>query len=63
MDEAQAPETRRRRNQVEAKQLVVEYEASGMGRREFCRQHGIALVTLDRSPQAAPESAVWWGQW
>jgi len=48
MDEAQAPATRRRRNREEAKQMVVEYEASGMGRQEFCRQQGIAQVTLDR---------------
>jgi hypothetical protein len=30
MDEAQALETRRRRNPIEAKQLVAEYSASGM---------------------------------
>ena len=48
MDEAQAPVSRRRRNRAEAERLVAEYEASGMGRQEFCRQHGLALVTLDR---------------
>jgi transposase-like protein len=48
MDEAQAPVVRRRRTRVEAEQLVAEYEASDMGRQEFCRKHGLGLVTLDR---------------
>jgi hypothetical protein len=28
--------------------LVVEYEAGGMSREEFCRKHGLALSTLAR---------------
>ena len=28
--------------------MVVEYEASGLGREEFCLQHGLALSTLAR---------------
>jgi hypothetical protein len=28
--------------------LVVEYEAGGMSREEFCREHGLALSTLAR---------------
>src|SRR5512140_3042921 len=48
MDEAQAPAIRRRRSREQANRLVAEYEASGMDRQQFCRQHGIALVTLDR---------------
>ena len=48
MDEAQAPANRRRRSWEQANQLVAEYEASGLDRQQFCRQHGIALVTLDR---------------
>jgi|SRR5450756_672914 transposase-like protein len=66
MDEAQAPETRRQRNPVEAKQLVAEYSASGMGRQEFCRQHGMALVTLDRYRrrfQKASSGASGEGRW
>ncbi len=39
---------RRRRSQAEAAQLVAEYEASGLNRVEFCRQHGLALTTLAR---------------
>jgi len=39
---------RRRRSRAEAEQLVVEYEASGLGREEFCLQHGLALSTLAR---------------
>ena len=47
MDENQAPR-RRRRNREEANQVVAEYEASGMSRQEFCRKHGLAVVTLER---------------
>ena len=39
---------RRRRSRAEAEQLVVEYEAGGMSREEFCRKHGLALSTLAR---------------
>jgi hypothetical protein len=28
--------------------LVGEYEASGLGREEFCREHGLAFSTLAR---------------
>ena len=28
--------------------MVVEYEAGGMSREEFCRKHGLALSTLAR---------------
>ena len=66
MDEAQAPATRRRRNREQAKQLVAEDEASGMGRQEFCRQHGIAVVTLDRYRkrlEKAPGGAIGEERW
>jgi hypothetical protein len=61
MDE-QAPivEVRRRRSRAEAEQVVGEYEASGLSRVEFCRQHGLSLATLARyrkraeHDQAAP---------
>jgi hypothetical protein len=33
---------------VEAEQLVIEYETSGMTRVEFCQKHGLALSTLER---------------
>ena len=39
---------RRRRSRAEAEQLVVDYEAGGMSREEFCRKHGLALSTLAR---------------
>lgn len=41
-------EGRRRRSRAEAAQLVAEYEASGLGREEFCCQHGLSLATLAR---------------
>jgi transposase-like protein len=40
--------SRRRRSWVEAEQLVAEFEASGLGREEFCREHGLAFSTLAR---------------
>jgi transposase len=36
-----------RRSRAEAEQLVDAFEASGLRRREFCLQHGVALGTLD----------------
>ena len=39
---------RRRRSAAEVEKLVAEYEASGLGRTEFCRTHGLALSTLNR---------------
>ncbi len=48
MSEEQVPRRQRHRTRAEAEQLVVEYEASGLSRQEFCQQHGLALVTLDR---------------
>ena len=48
MSEEQVGRARRRRSRAEAEQLVVEYEAGGMSREEFCRKHGLALSTLAR---------------
>ena len=49
MDEqAQVVQVRRRRSRAEAEQVVGEYEASGLSRVEFCRQHGLSLATLAR---------------
>ena len=39
---------RRRRSWVEAERLLAEFEASGLGREEFCREHGLAFSTLAR---------------
>src|SRR6266853_4537109 len=36
-----------RRSRAEAEQLVDVFEASGLRRREFCQQHGVAVGTLD----------------
>jgi hypothetical protein len=48
MSEGQEGRPRRRRSRAEAGQLVVDYEAGGMSREEFCRKHGLALSTLAR---------------
>jgi hypothetical protein len=37
-----------RRGRVEIERLVELYRASGMGRKEFCRSHGLGLSTLNR---------------
>ena len=37
-----------RRSRAEIARLAGLYRASGMGRREFCSRHGIALSTLNR---------------
>src|ERR1035437_4536590 len=37
-----------RRSRAEIERLAGLYRASGMGRREFCRSHGLALSTLNR---------------
>lgn len=37
----------RRRSREEADQLAAEYEASGLSRRKFCQERGLALGTLD----------------
>jgi hypothetical protein len=39
---------RKRRSSEEIKRLVVEFEASGLRQNEFCRNHGLALSTLQR---------------
>jgi len=46
----------RRRSRSEARQLVVEYEASGVSRVEFCRRRGISLATLARYRKRQGES-------
>ncbi len=39
---------RRRRSRVEAERLVLEYEQSGLGRQDFCLQHGLSVAALDK---------------
>jgi hypothetical protein len=48
MNENQEVGARRRRSSEEVKRLVVEFQASGLRRNEFCRTRGIALSTLRR---------------
>ena len=38
----------RRRSRAEVERLVAEFEASGLGRQEFCTKHGLSLSTLSR---------------
>jgi len=51
VNEEQVRKTRRRRSRAEAEQLVAEFEASGLGREEFCREHGLVASTLARYRQ------------
>jgi hypothetical protein len=39
---------RHRRSREEVERLVREYEASGLGRQEFCNKHALSLSTLNR---------------
>jgi hypothetical protein len=39
---------RKRRSGQEIQRLVLEFEASGLRQKEFCRKHGLALSTLQR---------------
>jgi hypothetical protein len=48
MNAKQAEVARRRRSQAEVERLIGEYEASGLGRLEFCAKHGLSLSTLNR---------------
>ena len=47
-EQEQVGPRRRRRSRAEAGQLVVEYEASGLSRAEFCRGRGLSWATLLR---------------
>lgn len=65
MSEEQAQQVRRRRSGAEVEKLVAEYEASGLGRTEFCRTHALSLSTLNRyckRRQAGGEAGVV-GRW
>ena len=48
MNGKQGEGARRRRTRAEVEKLVGEYAASGLGRQEFCKQHGLSLSTLSR---------------
>ena len=48
MNGKQTDGVRHRRSQEEVERLVKEYEASGLGRQEFCNKHGLSLSTLNR---------------
>jgi hypothetical protein len=48
MTENQEGAGRKRRSGEEIKRLVFEFEASGLRQKEFCRNHGLALSTLQR---------------
>ena len=39
---------RKGRSSEEIKRLVLEFETSGLPQNEFCRNHGLALSTLQR---------------
>jgi hypothetical protein len=48
MNENQEVPARKRRSSEEVKRLVLEFEASGLRRNDFCRNLGMALSTLRR---------------
>jgi len=48
MNVKQSEGARRQRSRAEVDRLVAEYEASGLGRQEFCQKHGLSLTTLNR---------------
>ena len=47
-DRKQEIPERKRRSNEEINRLVLEFEASGLRQNEFCRNHGLALSTLQR---------------
>ena len=55
---------RSRRTKQEVRQLVSDLPSSGLGAREFCQRHGLALSTLrrnlkrQREAQGQPETGV-----
>src|ERR1700736_6120078 len=48
MNENQEGPARKRRSSEDVKRLVLEFEASGLRRNDFCRKRGMALSTLRR---------------
>jgi hypothetical protein len=64
MNTSQEGAVRSRRTRQEVRQLVSAFPASGLGAREFCQRHGLALSTLRRNlkrrreAQGPPETGV-----
>ena len=64
MNTSEEGAVRSRRTRQEVRQLVSAFAASGLGPREFCQQHGLALSTLrrnlerQRQAQGPPEPGV-----
>jgi transposase-like protein len=48
MNGKQMEGVRQRRSREEVERLVDAYDASGLGRQEFCKKHGLSLSTLNR---------------
>ena len=48
MDKPSGGKGQRRRSRAEAKQIAIEYEASGLNRQEYCERNGVAMKTLAR---------------
>jgi hypothetical protein len=53
MNENQEIHVRSRRSRDEIQRLVLEFEASGLRQKEFCRNHGLALSALQRPSKIA----------
>jgi hypothetical protein len=64
MNTSEEGAVRSRRTRQEVRQLVSAFPASGLGAREFCQRHGLALSTLrrnlkrQRQAQGPPETGV-----
>ena len=48
MTESEEVSGRKRRSSAEIKRLVSEFQTSGLRQNEFCRNHGLALSSLQR---------------
>ena len=62
MTENQKVPGRKSRSSEQIKRLVVEFEASGLRQNEFCRNHGLALSTLQRQLKKPGRSILCFGQ-
>lgn len=48
MTESEEVSGRKRRSSAEIQRLVTEFQSSGLRQNEFCRNHGLALSSLQR---------------
>src|ERR1700676_3808348 len=48
MTESEEVSGRKRRSSAEIERLVTEFQSSGLRQNEFCRNHGLALNSLQR---------------